>query len=210
MARTDRVFALRMSRLKRPKITKALVDRVMARHQGSWREFVTLVELAIHWKVAQTLLLARHTCRADILDVIQMTLAALVSDDYRLIKAWDPTRASFETYSGLIAGQKAFEFLRQQKDVNIDDIVWSEPEAQTNYAQEERFATKELLQKGVETLIAELSPLGRRLVQLLLIEERTTDEVSAITNMKPGAVEQWRSRLLRRLREILQLLGGGR
>jgi DNA-directed RNA polymerase specialized sigma24 family protein len=197
-----------MPRPKRPKITKALVDRVVNGDRKALCDFVKLVEHAIRWKIASVLLPARPTRREDTRDVIQITLMAMVIDGYKLIKAWDPSRRPFEVYSRLIAKQKAIEFLRQHKDEGLDGIDAREPKATRDCSPEEQVAAKELGQKALEQLKLEQSPLGCQLVELLIIEKRTTEDVRDLMGMAANTVDQWRSRLLSQLKKILASLGG--
>lgn len=198
-------------RPKLPKITKALVDRAMAGDRAAMYELVNLLTPAIRWKIVRVLLLALRTCEQDIKEVTATTLMALIVEDGgKLIRAWEPSRRSFEAYARLIAKQKAIEFLRKRRKESPDGLDGLEPEAGRHCSPEEHVSANELGQKALETLKSELSPLGRQFMVLLILEERTTGDVCAIMNMKANAVDQWRRRLLTRFERILVLLGGER
>jgi RNA polymerase sigma-70 factor (ECF subfamily) len=63
-------------------------------------------------------------------------------------------------------------------------------------------ASRELLEVLLERLRLELSPLGMQLFQLLFVEEKSTEDIRAITGMQTDAVYAWRSRLGKRVRRL--------
>lgn len=211
MAWTDRVFVSRMPRLKRPKITKALVDAAMAGNRSAMHALVGLLMPAIRWKIARVLLLAGRTCEQDIKDVIAMTLEALiVVDDGKLIRRWDPMGRSCESYARFLAQRQAGRFLYKHRREIADGFDTSGPRDHEG-SPEEKVAECELGHKALEVLRAELSPLGRRYMQLLIMEERTTEEVCAIMNISEeqrNKVDKQRSRLRKRLDRLMMQLGG--
>ncbi len=201
-----------MPRPNRPKITKVLVDQALTGNKAAWVELVDLVQSCIHWRIARTLLLARRTCPQDIRDVQQMTLVALLLENNgKLATSWDPSRGSFETFARLIGKQKALVFLKPLDTDNLDGIIVPEPKAGRESSPEEMVAACELGAKALEQLKAEqTSQRGRDLLDLLIMEKRTTEEVRAImVKMTPSAIDQRRKRLQDRLKEILSELGGG-
>jgi DNA-directed RNA polymerase specialized sigma24 family protein len=200
-----------MSRPKRPKITKVLVDLALAGNRAAWVELVELIQCCIHWRVARTLLLARRTCPQDNFDVKQATLVALLLENNgKRVRSWNPSRGSFETYARLIAKQQAIAFLERFENESPEDVDVSEAKTNSDCSPEQLFSETELARKSLEILKSRQKSLkGPRLVDLLIVEQRATAEVCAIMNMTTSAVDQKRKRLQDQLEEIMNELGGG-
>jgi hypothetical protein len=73
---------------------------------------------------------------------------------------------------------------------------------------EETAGSREHLQLLLDRLRQELSPVGLELFQRLIVDDEPLAEVSQKTGKSPQALYQWRSRLLRRVRELsAEILG---
>ncbi|MBK9266169.1 MAG: sigma-70 family RNA polymerase sigma factor [Polyangiaceae bacterium] len=198
-----------MSRPNRPKITKELLERTIAGEFQAARECYAILQAIFRFRVVKVL--AGNCSPETVEDLSHETFVALLDDDGRLIRAWDPERASFETYSGLIAEQRAVEYARKKKEelflgnqasklqeAAIDSSRWPDRIAASN----------ELRQKVFTVLWEELDKQGRRVFELLYNERRNVKEICALMNMNEPAVYAWRSRFGRRIEEIAAMIGG--
>jgi RNA polymerase sigma-70 factor (ECF subfamily) len=67
---------------------------------------------------------------------------------------------------------------------------------------DERVYSREVLVELLDRLRVELTPKGLHLFQLLVVEERAAEDVSAQTGMSLDAVYAWRSRLGKVVRRV--------
>ncbi|MBK9258246.1 MAG: sigma-70 family RNA polymerase sigma factor [Polyangiaceae bacterium] len=193
------------------RVTRALLERAIAREPQAVREFVAVLEPIFRVRIGRVLLRAGDASRRDIEDLCQDTFVSLLRDGGRLARSWDPTRGSFENFSALIAKQRAIEELRKRREELLHDdgqCDVSEPALDSSRMPERIAASREMLRKVFDILRAELSEHGSRLFQLLFVEDREVTEVCALMNMQKDAVYAWRSRLGRRIEEIAATMGG--
>ena len=198
--------------MAKAKITLQLLERAIARDSAAVAQFVAILTPIFMYRIGRVLLRSRLASRAEIQDLCQDTFVALLIDDGRLARSWDPTRGlSFEGFSGLVAEQGALAFLRKRREELIggdgapDEL---EPATDSSRSPERLAMSRQLVARVYDVLTAELSDQGNRVFALLFLEEREVDEVCRIMQMKKSAVYQWRSRLAFRIHEIAQALGG--
>jgi RNA polymerase sigma-70 factor (ECF subfamily) len=163
---------------------------------------------------------AGRDIRQEIEDLVQDVFVALLANDAKVFRSWNPKRGlSLENFIGLVAERQIATILRTGKrnpwkeDPTLADelektveLKSSNTMAQLGFAEsktEGRIASKELLQILWERLTEEISPLGRRLFDLLFVREESVEAVCEQLNMNPDSVYAWRSRLSRRARKIL-------
>lgn len=133
-------------------------------------------------------------------DLTQEVFAALFQDDGRALRAWVPTRGlSLEAYVGLLAEHQASSILRSgrrsawREDATAEDTLVSEVGASDRDAA--RIVARDTLVRVLERVQAQLSPRGLQMFELLVIEERSVEDVSATMGMSSDAVYAWRSRI---------------
>lgn len=166
----------------------------------------------IHVRVARALM-KRHArakgrnVRQEMEDMVQEVFAALLADDGRALRAWDPERGlSFLNFVGFIAEREVGMIMRTGKrspwteDPTMDDKLIHLGGAADDV--EEHVATRELLSRIAARLRETLSPQGRHCFQLLYVEDRSVQSVSSETGMSIDALYAWRSRLGRLLRKL--------
>ncbi|HVJ94897.1 MAG TPA: hypothetical protein VM580_34180 [Labilithrix sp.] len=133
-------------------------------------------------------------------DLTQEVFAALFQDDGRALRAWIPERGlSLESYVGLLAEHQAASILRSgrrsawREDATSDDTLVREVGSTDSHAA--RILARDTLLRVLDAVRAELSPRGVQLFELLVIEERSVEEVSTVMGMTTDAVYAWRSRI---------------
>lgn len=190
----------------------ALVEQVLAGDAAAVRRLVDALSPVVHARVAR--ILTRRAAgargrdvRQELEDLAQEVFVALFERRGRLLAAWAPDRGlSLANYVGLIAERRTISALRSRRQ-----SPWTEdPTEDTDLGRaaggspgfERRVVEQDLLRAVLDELRAGLSAKGLRLFELLMIEQRSVDEICAEMEMQPAAVYAWRSRLARRAREI--------
>ena len=181
------------------------------------RELVDELTPVIQARVARVLLRraggARgRDVRQEIEDMTQDVFVALFRDGAKLLRAWDPERGmGLKGFVGLISEQQVAQVLRSRRRSpwTEDPTESSEiPADRSTHSVEAEVASKQLLERTLDDVRADLSPKGAALFELLLVEERSVDEVCETMEMKRDAVYAWRSRLGKRLSAAWQKLKG--
>lgn len=149
--------------------------------------------------------------RSQVEDLTQEVFLLLFAERGRVLRTWQPERGlSLENFVGLVACRRAISLLRTGRseawtqDPTFDEVQ-EEPSPEAD--PETQAASRQELRLLLERLREELSPLGWRLFDLLLIRGRGVEEVERATGMSRDALYAWRSRLrhlARRLRQELR------
>ncbi len=167
---------------------------------------------AIQDRVARVLFRRRALysgdARARLEDLVQDTFVELLRDGGRVLRAWDEARGlGLPGFAGLVAEQRVYAFLRSRKasarlEELEDDPTGAGISAHPGPAAwdpEARAASREHVEKVLDLLRAELSPMGRVMFERLLLNEEAIAGVAADTGMSVPAVQAWSSRLRRRI-----------
>lgn len=196
-----------------PSDPHAEVARALARDARALTDLVSRLTPVIQARVARALLLwrtggaASRSVRQEVEDFTQEMFLLLFQEDGRVLRGWDAERGlSLENYAGLVVERRMTSILRTGKR-----NPWTEepteaaslellPDVETT---ERVAASRQELGHVVSRLREELTPLGRRLFQLLFLEEREPAEVMAATGLSADAVYAWRSRLKRLAARLL-------
>jgi RNA polymerase sigma-70 factor (ECF subfamily) len=147
--------------------------------------------------------------RARVEDAVQDVFLRLFAEDGRVLRAWDATRgASLENYVGLVAERLVLSAHRSghktawREDTGLggEDDAGAQPASPERL--EDRVITAGLAARVVSALEAELSPQGLELFYRLVVWEQTVEQVGDELGLSRDAVYQWRSRLLKRARDV--------
>ncbi|HEY2512473.1 MAG TPA: hypothetical protein VGI39_16515 [Polyangiaceae bacterium] len=198
--------------VERPEGAETL-ERVLAGDARARRAFVDLLAPVVQARVARALLRSNtgrrqgRDLRQHVEDFTQDVFASLFADDARALRAWDPGRGmSLKNFVGLIAEHQVASTLRSgrqnpwKEEPMLDTALTERVGAHDGL--EGALGSRELLDKLLDRLRAELTPRGLHLFQLLVVEERPVEDVCAATEMRPDAVYAWRSRLGKLVRRI--------
>jgi RNA polymerase sigma-70 factor, ECF subfamily len=189
-----------------------LVSQALSGQEQALWCLVDLLTPVIQARVARVLLAYRppdenYTVRQQVEDLSQDVFLLLFNDDARVLRSWQPEQGlSLENFVGLVARRQALSYLRSGKrnPWREDPTLNGESgEPAVDSDPEERTASREALRLLLRRLQEELSPLGWHLFQLLLVQERSVEEVEQQTGMSPDALYAWRSRLRRVARRLL-------
>ncbi len=192
---------------------ESLIAQALAGDQPALRDLVDLLTPVIQARVARALLASRapsdgHPVRPQVEDLTQDVFLLLFADGGRVLRTWRPEEGlSLENFVGLVARRRALSWLRSgrrsswREDPTLDGPEPPEPAAAEDL--EEAAASREATRLLLRRLQEELSPLGWRLFELLLVQERSVEEVERRTGMSRDALYAWRSRLRRLARRLL-------
>jgi len=150
---------------------------------------------------------AGRDVRQEVEDLAQEVFLALFADGARVLRSWQPERGlSLENFVGLVAERLAVSILRSHRrspwsgDPTLDETLDAYGAAPTA---EREAVSRDTLARLLDRLTEELSPLGRHLFELLLVEEVPVAEATARTGLSSDAIYTWRSRLRRLARRLL-------
>lgn len=137
--------------------------------------------------------------RQEVRDFVQEVFIQLLSRDGRALRAWDPQRGrSLESFVRLVARRQVAAVLRSgrrspwaEQPLANEDL---EPKLPAAPSDSGRFASAERLDRLLEDLRARLDPRGMLLFEMLYVEQRSVEDVTAVTGMTRDAVYAWRSR----------------
>src|SRR6185295_17821542 len=132
-------------------------------------------------RVARKLLLCRdrsgstRDVRQEVEDLTQDIFLILFADDGKVLRGWDPARGlSLANFVGLVAERQTVSILRsgRRSPWRDDPTLSDEMERIASPVETEKTAaSREVLGQLFDRLTEELSPLGRRLFDLLLVQE---------------------------------------
>lgn len=189
----------------RDEATREDVVRALAGNEPALTQLVRKLTPVIQSRVARCLLLRRtgtaagRSVRQEVEDLTQEIFLVLFADGGKVLRSWQPERGlSLLNFVGLVAERQTASVLRSGKrspwkedPTLVEDLHQASPES----GPEEIAASREQLKLLLDRLTEELSPLGRRLFDLLFLRELPPEEVVRQTGMSPDAVYAWRSRL---------------
>ena len=196
-----------------PQDIESLLRRALAGDQDALSELVALLTPVIQARVARTLLVRRsmlaggRSIREEVEDLTQDTFVALFDRDARVLRRWQKERGlSLENFAGLVAERLTISFLRSGRRNPRQEEAWTEDDLDApapDSGPEEVTASREHLSLLLDRMREEVSPLGRRLFDLLYVQELSPAEVMTETGLSADAVYAWRSRLRRSARKLL-------
>jgi RNA polymerase sigma-70 factor, ECF subfamily len=199
--------------------TAGLVRRALTGDQTALTRLIAVLTPVIQARVARTLLARRHRLaggrdvRQEVEDLSQEVFLALFSRDAHVLRGWQAERGlSLESFVGLVAERQVLSFLRSgRRNPWKEDPLLTDGELEIEAPEsgpEEIAAGREHLSLLLDRLREELSPLGRRLFELLFVQELSQTEVQAASGLSADAVYAWRSRLRRLAQKLLAEMSG--
>ncbi len=146
--------------------------------------------------------------RQEVLDLTQEVFVALLKDDGKVLRTWDPQReASLNTFVGRVAERRVASIMRSARrspwtETPTESASLERVSGQAR-APEALVGDREELAAVLDLLRATLSPLGFDLFRDIVVEQRTVEEICSARSMSADAVYAWRSRLRKAMRKAL-------
>lgn len=194
-----------------PELTPEQVKRALAGDERLVRALVDTLTPAIQARAARALVRRKNAAgnrevRQEVEDLTQAVFVSLFASGGRTLLLWDPERGTLQTFVRWVAEREIASILRTRKqnpwteDPTLDESLDQRPGSEID--PEVVAGSRELLASIVERLRGRISGKGQALFDLLILDGRSTEDVSSLMNMSPDAVYAWRSRLGRLAREI--------
>ncbi len=185
-----------------------LLKRVLAGDELAQTRFVRRLEPIVRGVVRYRLRLwpGRRIGELGADDIIHEVWEQLFDDDCARMRDWDEKRSSLESLMKRFTVWRVTEFERKElrrhglvgRPVSEDEA----PELESATRPDELIEARELARRLLACVEEVLkTDLARRMVRLVLREQRTTDAIVEITGMNRQQVFRWRHRVFARARE---------
>jgi RNA polymerase sigma-70 factor (ECF subfamily) len=161
----------------------------------AWDAFVVRYSGLIIAAVRRTL---RGGGSAEIDDIVQDVFLRLLRDDRRVLRSFDPARASLSTWLTLVARSVAIDRLRRRtiKAAGLDGVdVPAPPAAAEQGAQSAQTGTLPMHL---------LTPRQRLVLRMLFDQDMQVEEAAALLGVSEQTIRSTKHKALSRLREHLE------
>lgn len=157
----------------------------------------------LRWRTGSA---AGRDLRQEVEDQVQEIFLVLFADGGKVLRGWEPERGlSLENFVGLVAERRTASLMASGRR-----SPWKENPTETQELDgprespgpERTTAARQELRLLLDRLRAELSPLGRRLFELIYLRRLSVPEVMQATDLSADAVYAWRSRLRKLARKM--------
>ena len=186
-----------------------LVGRALARDPAAVRALVDRLSPVIERRVAAALWrrTSSRDVRQELADMTQEVFLSLFAADGKALRAWAPARGlSLESFVGMLAQHQVASILRNGRTSPWRDDPTDADQIDRLVGQAQGLdaivGSREHLRALLDGLRASLSPRGLELFQRLIVDEEPLEVLCAATGMTREALYQWRSRLLRQVRDL--------
>jgi DNA-directed RNA polymerase specialized sigma24 family protein len=194
---------------------ESLLASALAGEPSAVRAMVAAFTPVIQARAARALVRsgrgAARDARQEVGDLTQDVLLLLFREDARVLRAWQPERGlSLLNYVGLVTEREVGHIARSGRrspwalgpagdaELDLAPSLASGPESEVG--------SRDLFDRLHTRLAEELQPRAMDLYRLLVIDEAPIVDVCAATGLSADAVYAWRSRLLKRARQLLEEL----
>jgi len=189
---------------------EALVAAVLAGEPAAWPTFAARYERLVGACIRKVLRRhGAHFAEEDFEDIVSQTALNIVRDDYKKLRAFDPTRGyKLSSWIGLIATNTAYDALRRREPVesahtaSLDD---DEAPLQPASAEEpadvalERADRAALLRRAVR----ELPPGDQLFVTYYFEDELDPEDIARLLGISVNTVYSRKNKVREKLRRIL-------
>lgn len=186
-----------------PKTRQSLIVRLKDRHdQEAWGEF-----LEIYRPLVYRLAISKGLQHADAEDVVQQVFASVAG----ALDRWEPdaARARFRTWLTTIARNAILNAItrrtadRASGETSERELLSQQPNDDPASQLLLLEARREIFQWAARRVREEFEPATWEAFWLTAVEGREVDEVAPLVGKKAGAIYAARSRVMRRLKEVV-------
>ena len=162
-----------------------------------WKVFSDRVSPIVYAAVRKILLSRIANVReGDIHDVVQDVFTILIKNDYRVLKSYQPKKASISTWLTVIAMRTAIKFAKRQKPASLSLDLESVNIAAPRIKQKTSIDIPEDL----------LTPRQMLILHMLIDKEMDIKEIAKTLNISPQTVRSARHKAVKRLRRHFRVL----
>jgi RNA polymerase sigma factor (sigma-70 family) len=168
--------------------------------KAAWDQFVQQTVRIIFAAVQRTMNRWPHDL-SEIEDRVQDVYVKLMQDDARLLKTFDPKRASLSTWLTLVARSTTRDFMekRRVRTTALNEVI-DHPIAHTQPAHNE----VGLVSCSTHLPLDLLTDRQRLVLQMLFDEELTVEQAAARLEVDPQTIRSTKHKALTRLRAALK------
>lgn len=168
---------------------------VVSGRKAAWDRFVEIFSGLLLGAALRTLRArSPHMAVEDARDVVQDVFLRLVKDDFRLLRGFDPARASLPTWLTVVARSTALDALRRQERhrdaLELDDTIPA-----VTAVRDMAFGGRLDLPPGL------LSERQRQILRMLFDDDLDVAEIAGILKVQAQTVRSLKHQALSRLRE---------
>ena len=156
-----------------------------------WEKFVKEVSPVVFSVLKKTLITAGHA-PDEAYDLLQDLFVKLCSDNFRVLKKYDPERSRLTTWLALIARHMAIDHLRRCKKMKVSVDTIPEPVAQEKKSE----------MNGFTLSLNQLPPRQRLIMKLLYEQDMEVREVASLLEITEQTVRSMRHKAVKKLRTI--------
>jgi len=175
-------------------MTPEQLSRLIDGDDRAWRTFVLRWSNLIFSVVLRTLGSQQNSSREEVEDVCQDVFLRLTRDGFRLLRRFDPERASFATWLHLVARSTAVDHLRRRRDSAVPLEAIEEPGITDSEPDMEHLS----LPAGI------LSPRQQLVLKLLLEKDLSPQEVADFLKINVQTVHSLKHKALKKIRHFLR------
>jgi RNA polymerase sigma-70 factor (ECF subfamily) len=193
-----------------------LVQAVLAREPAAWPTFFAKYERLVISCIRKVM--RRYGAAfndEDIEDLVSATALNIVKDDYKKLRAFDPTRGyKLSSWIGLIATNSAHDALRRRAPTEVWAAVALDDTAPVPLASEETLASEALeaedQARELRAAIAQLSAADRLFMDYYYVQELDPEVIARLMSISVNTVYSRKNKIREKLRIIVGKQHDGR
>jgi RNA polymerase sigma factor (sigma-70 family) len=148
----------------------------------------------------------RGDLRQELDELIQHAWTVILKDDQRVLRRWEPERAALTTYVGRVVRLRTLGRLEVKRTNPWTDTPMAPEDLPLSSTQadspERTAADRQLLEHVLTQLHEELTPRGRVLFDLIIVQQLSNGRIRELTGKSTGTINNRRAAFRRRLVEI--------
>ena len=183
--------------LRQADIMEFDLERLTCGDNRAWKVFSDLISPIIYAAVRKIFLsIIADAKEGDIRDVVQDVFTILIKDDYRVLKSYQPRKASMNTWLTTIAMRTAIKFTKRQKPASLSLDLESVHIPALQIKQNTSIDIPEDL----------LTPRQMLILHMFIDREMDVKEIAKTLHISPQTVRSTRHKAVKRLRRHFGVL----
>ena len=191
---------------------KARLEAAVAGDRAAQSWLVERLNPVLHKTAAGLLwtvrpMLQGRPSRQELVDLVHDGWDLLLADRGRILAAWDPERGPLEPYVGAVVKKRLISKLRTLKHNPFTDRPLEAEVIQRVVGMSEGLSARvedaDLVGKILVQVWERLTPLGREVLQVFLMDGASVEDVMAETGLSKESVRSWRKRIRNTAKEVL-------
>jgi RNA polymerase sigma-70 factor (ECF subfamily) len=193
-----------------------LVEAVLQREPAAWPTFFAKYERLVISCIRKVM--RRYGAGfndEDVEDLVSATALNIVKDDYKKLRAFEPTRGyKLSSWIGLIATNTAHDALRRRAPTEVWAAVALDDTAPVPLASNEQLASDTLeaedQARELRAAVAQLSPADRLFMDYYYVQELEPEMIARLMSISVNTVYSRKNKIREKLRTIVGKQQDGR